>query len=171
MKRSGHGLLVAAALVAAAGAPSAAHAGVVLELSVGSGARIDPEPVERIATNIMLAGGFSFAGMLKLELGLVGNLGDVQNSEFDISLRPMLVVSPPVIPFYLRGIFAVNGMVDGPTEIAYGAALGLSFGLFGLGVFLEAGYLPTDVNVDQGDGTTKKQRVKLVEGRLGAYWD
>ena len=170
MKSVVRGLLLVAALGALAGAPRAARADVVLELSLGSGAKIDPKPEERIATNIMLAGGFSFASMLRLELGLVGNLSDVQNSKFDLSLRPMLVLAPPG-PFYLRGIFAVSGLVNGPTNIAYGGALGVSFGLFGLGMFLEAGYLPADVNVEQPDGTTKKEHVKLVEGRLGAYWD
>jgi hypothetical protein len=119
----------------------------------------------------MLASGFSFAGMLKLELGLLGNLGDVQNSKFDLALRPMIVISPPLIPLYIRGIFAVNGLVEGPTRIAYGGALGLSFGLFGIGVFLEAGYLPQDIDIPDETGKDVKTRVKLVEGRLGAYWD
>jgi hypothetical protein len=163
MKKLIQGLLLAAALAAA---PTAARADVLFELSLGSGARIDPKPTERIATNIMLASGFSFAGMLKLELGLLGNLGDVQNSKFDLSLRPMVVISPPLFPLYLRGIFAVNGLVDGPTEVAYGGALGLSFGLFGIGVFIEAGYLPQDMDI-----AGKKTRVKLVEGRIGGYWE
>lgn len=152
-------------------APAAAHAGVVYELSAGSGARIDPSPKERIPTNVMLASGFSFAGMLKLELGLVGNLSDVKDSKFDLALRPMVVVSPPLFPLYARGIFAVNGLVEGPTRIAYGGALGLSFGLFGIGVFLEAGYLPQDMDLVDATGKKVKTRVKLVEGRLGAYWD
>jgi len=161
MKKLIQGLLLAMALAAAP-----ARADVVFELSLGSGARIDPKPTERIATNIMLAGGFSFAGMLKLELGLLGNLGDVQDSEFDLSLRPMVVISPPLFPLYLRGILAVNGLVDGPTDVAYGAALGLSFGLFGIGAFIEAGYLPQDLKV--GD---EEVRVKLIEGRIGGYWE
>jgi hypothetical protein len=161
MKKLAPGLLLALALAV----PSAARADVVFELSLGSGAKVEPSPNERIPTNIMLAGGFSFA-VLKLELGLVGNLGDVENSEFDLSLRPMVVLSIPAFPFYLRGILSVNGLVDGPTEVDYGGALGLSFGLFGLGMFLEAGYLPTDLKLDTGT-----VHAKIVEGRIGAYWD
>jgi hypothetical protein len=169
MKKLARALLAALALAAA---PTAAHAGVVFELSAGSGVRVDPKPTERIPTNVMLASGFSFAGMLKLEVGLLGNLADVEDSKFDLALRPMVVISPPLIPLYARGIFAVNGLVEGPTRIAYGGALGLSFGLFGVGVFLEAGYLPQDLDLDlDGDGVKEKTRVKLVEGRLGAYWD
>lgn len=169
MKTSARALLAALALAAA---PSAAHAGVVFELSAGSGVRVDPKPTERIPTNVMLASGFSFAGMLKLELGLLGNLGDVEDSKFDLALRPMIVISPPIIPLYARGIFAVNGLVEGPTRVAWGGALGVSFGLFGLGVFLEAGYLPQDIDIpDPTTGKDVKTRVQLVEGRLGAYWD
>lgn len=167
MKKLFQGLFLAAAVAAA---PSPARADVVFELSVGSGARVDPKPTERIATNVMLAGGFSFAGMLKLELGLLGDLGDVQDSKFDLSLRPMVVLSPPLFPLYVRGILAVNGLVDGPTDVGWGAALGVSFGLFGIGVFLEAGYLPQDVEVD-GPSGKETVRMKLVEGRIGGYWD
>jgi len=113
----------------------------------------------------------TLANSADIELGLVGNLGDVQDSKFDLALRPMVVISPPLIPLYVRGIFAVNGLVEGPTRIAYGGALGLSFGLFGVGVFLEAGYLPQDLDLPDVNGKAVKTRVKLVEGRLGAYWD
>jgi hypothetical protein len=171
MKKLAPGLLILAALATLAAAPTTARAGVVFELSGGAGARLRPEPIERTPTNIMFAGGFSFAGMLKLELGLVGNLTDVKDSKFDLGLRPMLVISPPLVPLYVRGIVAVNGLVDGPVKYQYGGALGLSFGLFGIGVFLEAGYVPGEIEVVQPDGTTKKERAKLAEGRLGAYWD
>jgi hypothetical protein len=67
-------VLTAAALALLLG-PAAAHAGWLVEASVGSGFRYDPSPTERTPTNIMIAPGFSFAGMLKLELGVVGNLG------------------------------------------------------------------------------------------------
>jgi hypothetical protein len=169
MNRLARALLAALALAAAA--PSTAEAGVVFELSLGSGARIDPEPQERIPTNIMLATGFSFASMLRLELGLIGYLSDVQDSKFDMSLRPMIVVAPPLLPLYVRGIFAVNGLVEGPTSVGWGAALGLSFGMFGIGGFIEAGYLPQDREVEQADGSKKEIRETLVEGRIGAYWD
>ena len=111
--------------------PAFARAGGVYEASAGSGVRWVPSPVERIPTNLMLTGGYSFAGVLKLELGVVGNLGDVKNSKFDLDLRPMVVIAPPIIPFYLRGILGVAGLVSGPESLNYGGALGARLGRSG----------------------------------------
>jgi hypothetical protein len=163
-------LALAVALAALAAAPLAARAGVLVEVSAGSGARVDPSPVERIPTNLMVAPGFGL-GPVKLQVGLLGNLGDVKDSKFDLALRPMVTLKPPVFPMYLRGILAVNGLVEGPTEVDWGAALGTSFGLFGLGAFLEAGVLPQDLEVEIAPGVEETQRFWLVEGRLGLYWD
>jgi hypothetical protein len=146
--------------------PAAARAGTVIEGSVGSGLRWDPSPVERIPTNVMLAGGYSFAGVLKLELGVVGNLADVKHSKFDLDLRPMVVLKPPVIPFYVRGILGVSGLVEGPAALNYGGALGVRLGALGVGAFLEAGALSRRVKVE---GVSKDSWV--AEGRLGVYWD
>jgi hypothetical protein len=146
--------------------PASARAGGLFEASVGSGVRWDPSPTERIPTNVMLTGGYSFAGMLKLELGVVGNLGDVKHSKFDLDLRPMVVVAPPVLPIYLRGILGVSGLVEGPQALNYGGALGLRVGLLGVGAFLEAGALSRRIKV----GTEKKD-AWMAEGRLGVYFD
>lgn len=166
-------ILTAAALALLAG-PAAARAGALIEASVGSGFRYDPSPTARTPTNLMLAPGYSFAGMVKLELGVVGNLGDVQGSKFDLDLRPMVVISPPVVPVYLRGIFAVTNLTasDGPRKVQYGGALGTSFGALGFGAFLEAGLVPRVVGiVDPITGAKSDKTYWLAEGRLGVYWD
>jgi hypothetical protein len=143
---------LSAAALALLLAPAASRAGVVVELSAGSGFRYDPSPTERTPTNLMVAPGYSFAGMLKLELGLVGNLGDVKGSKFDLDLRPMVVVSPPIVPIYLRGIFAVTNLTNGPQKVQYGGALGTSFGALGFGGFLEAGLVPRVVEITDAAG-------------------
>lgn len=162
--------LSAAALVLILG-PAAAHAGWVIEASAGSGFRYDPSPTERTPTNVMIAPGVSLAGMLKLELGVVGNLGDVKGSKFDLDLRPMVVISPPLFPLYVRGIFAVTNLTNGPQKIQYGGALGTSFGVMGFGAFLEAGLLPRVVEVKDAAGNKSDKTYWLAEGRVGVYWD
>jgi len=145
--------------------PALARGGSVFELSAGSGLRWEPAPVERVPTNVMLAGGYSF-GVLKLELGMVGDFSDVKNSKFDLDLRPMMVLQPPVLPFYLRGMAGVSRLVEGPAQFSYGAALGARMGLAGVGAFLEAGALSRRVRIDG-----REKDSFIAEGRLGVYWD
>jgi hypothetical protein len=159
--------ILGALAVALLAGPAVANAGMLVEVSAGSGAAYDPKPVARIPTNIMVAPGYSFASMLKLELGVLGNLGDVKDSKFDLDLRPMVVVKPPLFPIYLRGIVGVTSLVDGPRKFTYGGALGMDFGALGVGMFLEAGFVPRRVEIPGG----ADQTIKVVEGRLGAYWD
>jgi hypothetical protein len=165
-------ILTAAALALLVG-PAAARAGALIEVSAGSGFKYDPSPTERTPTNLMIAPGYSIAGMLKLELGLVGNLGDVKGSKFDLDLRPMVVISPPMIPVYVRGIFAVTNLTasDGPRKVQYGGALGTSFGALGFGAFLEAGLVPRVVEIVDATGAKSDKTFWLAEGRLGVYWD
>lgn len=145
--------------------PLTARAGWMFEGSAGSGFRFEPTPVERIPTNLMLAGGYSFP-VIKLELGLVGNLADVEHSKFDLDLRPMIVVKPPLFPVYARGILGVSGLVEGPSALTYGAALGVRLGALGLGVFAEAGVLSRRLEIENREKDTW-----MAEGRLGVYWD
>lgn len=163
-------LVLSAAALAILAGPLSARAGVVLELSAGSGFRWDPSPTERTPTNLMIAPGYSLGGMLKLELGVLANLADVKGSKFDVDLRPMVVIAPPLFPLYLRGIFAVTNLANGPQKIQYGGALGVSFGLFGVGGFVEAGIVPRVVEVSTPAGKTD-QTHRLAEGRVGVYWD
>ena len=140
--------------------PMTAKAGFVIEGSVGSGFTVKPDCCHRTPTNIMLAPGYGLGEMLRAELGIVGNMADVENSEFDLQLRPMLVIDPPIIPIYGRLVLGIfNLLSDADTEIAYGGALGVSFSLMGLGVFGEVGYIPV------GNADTQ-----LLEGRVGAYY-
>ena len=144
-------------------APAAAHAGMILEGSVGKGVKVSPSPVKATQTNLMLAPGVTLLDdILRLQLGVVGDLPDLQASKFDLQFRPMLVVAPPIIPIYGRAIFAVGNVLhnNGPkTVFAYGAAAGLKFGLGPVGVFAEAGFLPRSV-------ASKINWV--IEGRAGA---
>jgi hypothetical protein len=174
-------LLVGIAALGLATAPAAARAGAVVELSAGVGSQLQPS-VARAPTSVMIAPGWSFASVLKLELGLAAALGDVRNARADVELRPMVVVSPPLFPLYLRGVLAVQNLANGPTQVAYGGAVGLSFGvpLAGLGLFAEVGLLPRNVTIDLQSGApvvgstanaTKDEFRWFAEGRLGAYYE
>ncbi len=155
-------ILVALALSLA---PVAARAGTIVEASAGSGFRWQPSPVERIPTNVMLAVGYSMP-ILKLELGAMGNLADVKHTKFDLELRPMLVVKPPVLPFYGRLITGVSGLAAKPVGFVYGAAVGVRMGALGVGAFLEAGAVAKRLRIEDKD-----KDVWYAEGRLGVYWD
>ncbi len=146
-------------------APAAVRAGTVWEGSVGSGFRWQPSPVERIPTNVMLTVGYT-KSVLKLELGALGNLADVKHSKFDLELRPMLVVKPPVLPLYARAITGVSGLVEKPVAFVYGAAVGVRMGALGVGAVLEAGAVAKRLKIND-----RNKDVWIAEGRLGAYWD
>lgn len=145
-------------------APSEGRAGWIVEASIGKGAMVKPE-THAEPVNVMIAPGYSVLGLLRLELGIVNSLPDTKNSKYDLQLRPMVVIAPPLFPLYGRAILAVSSLVaDGPTEIAYGGALGVKFGVGIIGVFAEVGALPRKRDLGTGD-----ELVWVVEGRAGAY--
>lgn len=156
--------VVAFALVAAVGADRA-HAGFVIEGSVGKGITLNQGAGDATATNVMLAPGYELLGLVRLQLGLVGQLADVEQSKFDLQLRPMIGFYPPILPIYGRLIFAVTNLLgeNGDTKVATGGAVGLKFGIpmTPLGVFAEAGVLPF---FDVANST-----LWVLEGRLGAF--
>ena len=154
-------ILVAALFVV----PATAQAGFIIEGSLGSGVQVKPTPIGRIPTNIMIAPGYGLGTLLRFELGLMGSLGDVENSKFDLQLRPMIVLSPPLIPLYARLTYAVMNLTDSDRrQQAFGGALGVDFELMDtVGIFAEVGVLP----VKPKDVT---DFVWLVEGRAGAYF-
>ncbi len=78
----------------------------------------------------------------------------------------MIVVKPPLFPVYARGILGVSGLVEGPSSLSYGAALGVRIGALGLGAFIEAGALAKRIKVNDKD-----KDAWFAEGRLGVYWD
>jgi hypothetical protein len=148
-----------------------ARAGGIAEFSAGVGYRVSPSPDERTPTNLMLAGGLKLTDLLRAELGAVGNLADTKGAKFDLDLRGMVVVAPPLFPVYGRGIIGVTSLLEGPTAMNYGGALGVSIGALGVGAFLEAGAISRKVNLPDaaGTGTTKKD-TWIAEGRLGIYF-
>jgi hypothetical protein len=161
-------------LAAALALPSAARAGALVEFSLGSGLQAGVGDVQRIPTNIGVAAGYGFAGMLKLEVGAFANLGDVKSSVNDatahktnVDLRGMVVVSPPLFPLYLRGIVGATNLVTGTKKVTYGAALGASFGLFGVGAFVEAGAMQRTYTVTLPGGLSASKDGWQVEGRVG----
>jgi hypothetical protein len=155
--------------------PAAAHAsGLLFEASVGSGLRAGIGSTERIPTNLMATLGYGFTDMLKLEVGALASLGDAKasfstgGSKSDVDLRGMVVISPPLFPLYLRGIAGVASLKQKPATFTYGAALGVGFGLFGIGAFGEVGAMQHryEITLPGGVGTVGKDGWQ-IEGRLG----
>jgi hypothetical protein len=169
MRRISYGLLALTLLAS----PVAARAGFLFEASVGSGLRAGIGSAERIPTNVMATVGYGFTDMLKLELGALANLGDARSSfstsgsKLDIDLRPMIVIAPPLLPIYLRGIAGINSLKVKPTTFSYGAALGVGFGLFGVGAFGEVGAMQHRYEVALPGGLTVGKDGWQVEGRVG----
>jgi hypothetical protein len=144
-------LLFALALTVVVAAPLAARADIIVEGSVGSGYAFSPEIAKgRTPTSIMVAPGLSFP-FVRLQLGIDGILGDTDTSDSTVSYRPMLTLSPPILPLYARAIFAFTHPFDSDQRtVQYGGALGISFGLpvvvASIHVFAELGLLPFSKN-------------------------
>lgn len=141
--------------------PMTANAGFVLEGSLGKGYVASPELARGwTGTQIMIAPGYGIGEMLRLELGFNFPLGDA--GDFDLQLRPMVVLDPPLFPLYFRAVGAVSNLIaDGDIGYAIGGAVGASLSLAGIGIFAEAGVIP----FFQNDLT-----LWTIEGRLGVYW-
>jgi len=171
MKRIPLALLTLALLAS----PLAARAGGFLfEASVGSGVRTGVGDTERIPTNIMATLGFGFTDMLKLEVGAVANLADASasfstaSSSLDVDVRGMVVVSPPLFPLYFRGIAGATSLTAKPVKFTWGGAVGIGFGLFGIGAFGEVGAMQKYYQVaDPVTTAVTEQKGWQVEGRLG----
>ena len=150
-------LLLAFVIVVSLAAPSAAHA-IGVEGSVGKGVAFDPTKAQ--PTNLMLAPGISLL-WLRAQIGVVADLPDVKASKFDLGVRPMLSLHPPVLPLYGRVIFAFNNLLhEESRSFAYGGALGIEIVFASLGVFAEAGFLPRNPKGEQGF-------TWVLEGRAG----
>ena len=140
-----------------------AQAGLTLSGSLGFGGEVSP--AQRFAaTNAMVAPGYDLFGFIRTELGFVGTLEQVRaGNPLNVGweLRPMVVVTAPLLPLYLRLVFAaVDPFSNANRAWAYGGALGCGFALVGLGVFAEMGVLPRSVD---------RQMSWLLEGRAGVY--
>ncbi|MEM6730346.1 MAG: hypothetical protein AAF658_02250 [Myxococcota bacterium] len=142
-------LIVAASLaLSVLAAPTVASA-QSFELSLGTGLAFGDSVIDdttRIPTNVMLTLGYAGLPIIEPQLGILGDLGDVENSDFDLQLRPQLKISPPVIPFYARVILSVVNLIgDGDTEVYYGGGLGFELPL-PLTPFVEGAILPTSIS-------------------------
>lgn len=141
-------------------APMAAKAGFVIEGSVGYGAQVRPS-FEVEGQSLMLAPGYALLGeVFRLELGLVLNRSQLNDGDFQMQLRPMLVIDPPILPLYVRGILGFDDPF-GDRMMAFGGAVGIGGSIMGLGLFVEAAYLPRFEN-----GT----RFDLAEARAGGFF-
>lgn len=154
--------LAAAALAIAAG-PVTAHALPSLELSVGTDGAYDGNDFSRDPTSVMLAPGIRALPMFTLQLGLLTRPDEERGRDVDLDLRPMILFNPPLVPFHLRAIASVPTVFDGTKQIDVGGAVGTRFGLFGVSLFLEGGYL-TRVVKYQDDPYGHEW---MVEGRVG----
>lgn len=150
-------LLSAALLI-----PAAAHAGFVLEGSLGKGVTVSPDVDDRAGpTSVLIAPGYGLGEMLRAELGFVFDMADGNSSTTNLRLRPMLVIAPPVLPVYGRLVLGVTNLLEGDRHIEYGGAVGASMSIAGLGIFAEAGVIPQSIN---------DQLFWVLEGRAGAYF-
>jgi hypothetical protein len=164
-------LVMAAVLTFTVLLPGLSQAGWLLEASVGKGAEVSkPRGWEQV--NVMLAPGYAVS-ILQLQLGIVGNFADKSHSATNLELRPMIAIVPPVLPIYGRVIFAVSNLTGRSKgrgrEFAYGAAVGVRFGLGPIGVFGEVGVLPR--NREESDPVTNQSDssfVWILEARAGA---
>ncbi|MBI3178530.1 MAG: hypothetical protein HYZ27_02645 [Deltaproteobacteria bacterium] len=152
-------LLAALLLAAAVAAPLPAAAGGIIEFSAGTGYMVS-EPKGRTPTTVMVAPGYGLGEVLRLELGILAALGDVEGGTFDMEVRPMLVLDPPLIPVYGRLIAGVN-LKEEPRQVVYGGAIGVSASLGGIGIFGEGAYVPRRV---------EGQTFHLLELRVGVYY-
>lgn len=102
------------------------------------------------ATNLMVTGGLGFIrDYVRVELGVLGAYGALRTHgphNVKLELRPMLRVTPPLVPLYARVIFAGLSPFDRTRTIGYGGAVGLNIQLARLGLFAEVGTLPRRVD-------------------------
>lgn len=138
-------------------APQLARADLTLAASVGSGLQVAPD--KRIPTNIMVAPGAELLGpLVRAEVGIVADMGDVGGRDFDLQVRPMLLFDPPLIPLYGRLTVGIANLTTGPLAVAFGGSLGAELSLSALSLFGEVGFIPQA----SGDGFDS-----IFEGRAG----
>jgi len=137
-KRLSLTLVLAAALL-----PVTALADFTLSASVGKAFRLSPA-VRGEPTTLMVAPGFGFADLLRLEVGFAVSMPDIAGGltqNVDVQIRPAVVVAPPAFPLYFRAFAVVDRIIQG-VRLLPGAAVGVSFGVADLSIFIEAGALP-----------------------------
>jgi hypothetical protein len=145
--------------VTALGVSTVAQAGWLVEGSIGKGVRLTPSPLKATQSNIMIAPGYSVP-FLRFELGFLFELPDAERGKADVEIRPMLVLAPPVIPFYGRLMVLVlhDNLLSKPVGIGYGVSGGFKMGLGPVVFFAEAGTIPKRADA---------QTILALEGRVG----
>jgi len=129
-----------------------------LTLSAGTGWQAS-SPTGRIPTNLMVSPGVELLGhFLRLDIGLVADLPDIENRQFNIEVRPSLVAELPVVPIYFRVTAGLAGLAHGPVAVAFGPSVGVRAGLGFVSLLGEIGYIPV---VESGNF------VSILELRLG----
>jgi hypothetical protein len=139
-------------------APAAAQAELTFAGSLGTGWR-GGDASGRIQSNVMLAPGIELIGeLVRFEVGFQGDFPDVQGSDVDVQIRPMLVLQPvPII--YGRVTTGVTQVVSGEADFAFGLSVGLKAPIAPeVSLFTEAGFVPR-----LGDGVF----YSVFEGRVG----
>ena len=140
-------LLIAAALAAlltfGASLPARADAGdLTLTMTAGTGWQAS-SPGGRIQTNLMLSPGIEMLGrLLRLDVGVIADLPDIEASRFDLQVRPSLVLELPVVPIYGRLSAGIANILHGPVSVAFGPSVGLRIGIGKVSLLAEVGYIP-----------------------------
>ena len=130
-----------------------------LSASYGKGVAVSPY-FGATRSNVQIAPGVMFLdNILRVELGVLLLIPDVQTLPVDVEIRPSLIVDPPFFPLYLR--LVAIGAADMLNDVAptWGGYIGTSFDVAQLFIFGECGALPVGL-VDE---------FKL-EGRVGIGW-
>jgi hypothetical protein len=152
-------LLFALSLLSLVAVAPKAHAGFTIEGSVGKPYQLTSPGDGFQPTNIMIAPGYEVLEMVRFQLGFAAQLADVEGYKAAWQLRPSVGLFPPILPLFARATFALEN-IGNDTHTALGLSGGVKLSLLGLGVFLEAGYLPTFAS----------KTYQAIEGRAGAYF-
>jgi hypothetical protein len=129
-------------VTALASAPTAAQAGLGVDLSIGKGVQTSPSShAEQL--NLMVAPGLTLMNVLRLQLGIANELPDTQNSRYNLELRPMISLVDPTFPLYGRIVFGITNLIHGDSTVAFGAVGGLKMRVGqSINLFFELGVLP-----------------------------
>ena len=152
------------ALLSVSATPALAAGEIVVEASLGQGLQLSPRPAgAATTTSLMVAPGYGFHPAVRLSLGLAAVVDALDAGAFDLEIRPMLTLTPPSLPIYVRLVAAIVQLIRGPVTVAFGGAVGAQGRLDDLGLFAELALLP---QAGLGPGGHPKVRW-LVEARAG----
>lgn len=128
--------------------PGTAKADTLVEPSIGFGLELSPNLGDIQDPSLMLSVGWPLLDAFQVQLGFAAAYprnGDVLPGR-QFQVRPMLVLIPPSLPFFLRAVFAITAPFSTDREVGYGGSIGWHFGIFNIRFFAEIGILPVNVN-------------------------